>query len=229
MKLYAFIFMIGLGITQLKAQQPVLTGNSPTEKTRIPKRNKVPSNILKISLLGPLRGEYKLLYERRLKPWISVQAGIGGTTRDQVFERFGSQGFNKHNYPMRGGFTASAGLRFYPVADGWMGGFFISPDVQYRIYRFNATLTQYDANASPSDQNLKLSYSMREYRLLFGHSYDYIFRNVYLEYYVGLVFREINESLPSFQNTDSGAYYTRQTIYRFVPGIALNATLGYSF
>jgi hypothetical protein len=70
---------------------------------------------------------------------------------------------------------------------------------------------------------------MREYRLLFGHSYDYILRNVYLDYYVGLVFREINESLPSFQNTDSGAFYTRRDVYRFIPGLALNATLGYSF
>ena len=210
-------------------QKPVLIGNNEYENKTPAQRKKIPANIIKFSLTGPFRGEYKLLYERRLKPWLSVQVGIGGTSRDQVFERFGSQGFNKHTYSVRGGITASAGLRFYPVADGWMSGFFISPEMQYRNYRFNAALTQFDANAVPSDQNLKLSYSMREYRLLFGHSYDYILRNVYLDYYVGLVFREINELLPSFQNTDSGAFYTRRDVYRFIPGLALNATLGYSF
>ncbi len=211
------------------AQGPVLINNGYGQEQSPQQRTKVPANIIKFSLLGPIRGEYKILYERRLKPWVSAQVGIGGTTRDQVFERFTSQGFNKHNYKVTGGITASAGLRFYPVADGWMGGMFISPDVQYRNYNFNASFTQFDANANPSPQNLRLSYEFREYRLLFGHSYDYIVRHVYLEYYIGLVFREINESVPSFQNTDAGAFYTRQNLYRFMPGVAFNATLGYSF
>jgi|GEM_PF-1126028 len=193
------------------------------------RKAKIPSNIIKFSFLSPIRGEYGILYERRIKPWLSVQVGVGGTHKDMVHQRFTSSTFNSPDFKPIGGFSARAGLRFYPIADGWMGGLFFSPDFVYRSYRFRANLTQFDTENNPSPQKLTTGYSFMEYRLLVGHSYDYIFRNFYLEYYVGLVFRDIMETVPEYQNNAQGAYYTRTGRTTFTPGIAFNATVGYSF
>lgn len=198
-------------------------------KRKFTRKGKIPANIIKFSFLGPFRGDYGLLYERRIKPWVSVQVGAGITTRDKVFERFTSGTFNSKQFQSSLGFSAKAGIRFYPIADGWMSGMFISPDFIYREYNLNANLTQFDANNNASPQKLKCGYRFKEYRLLVGQSYDFLFRNLYLEYYIGLVFRETEESIPLYQNNSQGAYYTRVSQSRFQPGIAFNASIGYAF
>lgn len=193
------------------------------------RKGKIPANIIKFSFLSPFRGDYGLLYERRIQPWLSLQAGAGITTRDKIFERFTSGTFNSNQFQPAIGFSAKAGIRFYPIADGWMSGMFISPDFVYREYNLNANLTQFDVNNNASPQKLRCGYKFMEYRLLLGQSYDFLFRNLYLEYYIGLVFRENWESIPLFQNDAQGAYYTRMSQSRFQPGIAFNASIGYAF
>lgn len=196
---------------------------------KLTRKGKIPANVIKFSFLSPFRGDYSLQYERRIMPWLSVQAGMGITTRDKVFERFTSGTFNSPQFKSRIGFSAKAGIRFYPISDGWMSGIFISPDFVYREYNLDANLTQFDTNNNPSPQKLRCGYSFKEYRLLLGQSYDFLFRNLYLEYYIGLVFRESSESIPMYQNNSQGAYYTRVSQSRFQPGIAFNASVGYAF
>lgn len=209
----------------LDEEEPV-----PQETTkRYTRKGKIPANIIKFSFLSPFRGDYGLLYERRITPWLSIQAGGGITTRDKVFERFTSGTFNSPQFKSSIGFSAKAGIRFYPISDGWMSGMFISPDFVYREYILDANLTQFDTDNNPSPQKLRCGYIFKEYRLLLGQSYDFIFRNLYLEYYIGLVFRENSESTPLYNNNDQGAYYTRTSQYRFQPGIAFNASVGYAF
>ena len=209
----------------------ILDGEIPLEyePRKLTKKGKIPANVIKFAFLSPFRGDYSLLYERRIFPWFSIQAGAGVTVRDKVYERFTSGVFNSPDFSSAGGFSAKFGLRFYPISDGWMSGLFILPDFVYRQYDLNANLTKYDTDNNASVQKLRCGYSFREYRLLLGQSYDFIFRRLYLEYYVGLVFREINESVPLYQNNDQGAYYTRMDRMRFLPGIAFNASLGYAF
>ena len=199
------------------------------EKKRFTRKGKIPANIIKFSFLGPFRGDYALLYERRITPWFSIQGGLGVTVRDKVYEKFTSGIFNSPQFKSSAGISAKLGMRFYPISDGWMSGIFISPDFVYREYNLNANLTQYDTQNNASPQKLRCGYTFMEYRLLLGQSYDFIFRNLYLEYYVGLVFRETSEYVPQYQNNTQGAYYTRTTEYRFQPGIAFNASIGYAF
>lgn len=233
-RLLVGLLLLG-SITSLSAQN---TGSSirildeepmMQDTRRLTRKGKTPANILKFSFLSPFRGDYALLYERRILPWFSAQAGLGFTVRDKVFERFTSGVFNSPDFKATGGYSAKLGLRFYPIADGWMSGLFFSPDFIYRQYNLTASLTQYDPDNNPSIQKLRLGYSFKEYRLLVGQSYDFIFRNLYLEYYIGLVFREIDESVPLYQNNEQGAYYTRLTQSHFVLGIAFNASVGYAF
>lgn len=213
----------GSGIRILD-EEPVMQ-----ETRRLTRKGKTPANILKFSFLSPFRGDYALLYERRILPWFSAQAGLGFTLRDKVFERFSSGTFNSPDFKPTGGYSAKVGLRFYPIADGWMSGLFFSPDFVYRQYNLTASLTQYDPDNNASVQKLRCGYSFKEYRLLVGQSYDFLFQNLYLEYYIGLVFREVNESIPLYQNNEQGAYYTRMNQAHFTPGIAFNASVGYAF
>ena len=232
-----FILLLVFGVSAMSLSAQVRGGDirimdeEPTVETKkfTRKRAKTPANILKFSFLSPFRGDYALLYERRLQPWFSAQAGLGFTLRDKIFERFTSGTFNSPDFKPMGGFSAKFGLRFYPIADGWMSGLFFSPDFIYRQYNFTATLTQFDTQNIPSPQKLRCGYTFKEYRLLVGQSYDFIFKNLYLEYYVGLVFRQIDESVPLYQNNGQGAYYTRMDQSRFLPGVAFNASVGYAF
>lgn len=213
----------GGGIRMLD-EEPMLQ-----DTRRLTRKGKTPANVLKFSFLSPFRGDYSLLYERRILPWFSAQAGLGFTVRDKVFERFSAGVFNSPDFKATGGYSAKLGLRFYPISDGWMSGLFFSPDFVYRQYNLTASLTQYDTQNNASVQKLRCGYAFKEYRLLVGQSYDFIFRNFYMEYYIGLVFREVNQSVPLYQNNDQGAYYTRMTESHFTPGIAFNASVGYAF
>lgn len=200
-----------------------------SELPKLVKKSKVPANIIKISLMSPLRGDYVILYERKIKPWVSVQVGAGGTYRDRFFERFTSSTFANTIFKPTGGYSVRAGLRFYPIADGWMSGTFFSPDFVHRAYFMRASLVQYDAELKPFPQELTCGYSINEYRFLIGQSYDHIFKSFYTEYYFGLVFRDIRESTPQFQSDAQGAYYTRAYSNKFIPGMAFNLAVGYSF
>lgn len=204
-------------------EDPVMPDEKPLRK------GKTPANVIKFAFLGPFRGDYGILYERRILPWFSLQVGMGVTARDKVFERFTSGTFSSTNFKGSAGFSAKAGLRFYPIADGWMSGLFFSPDFIYRQHNLTANLTQFNTDLQPSPQKLRCGYAFKEYRLLVGQSYDFLFRNLYLEYYAGFVFRETQESIPMYQNNDQGAYYTRVDQSRFALGVVFNAVIGYAF
>lgn len=204
--------------------------NQPDERARkLTRKGKIPANVIKVALLSPFRGDYSIIYERRIQPWLSIQGGLGITTRDKVYERLTSGTFSNDEFKASPGFSAKLGARLYPISDGWMSGTFFSPDFVYREYHLDANLTQFDLNNNPSPQRLRCGYSFREYRLLVGQSYDFLFKNLYLEYYFGLVFRETFESLPLFQNSGQGSYYTRMDNDRFSAGIAFNVGIGYAF
>lgn len=237
-RLYVFLLFFGTviplfaqqgGRIQILEDTPEAYGVERPVPKKPNKKGRIPANIIKFPILSPVRGDYGLLYERRIVPWFSVQVGLGYTSRDKIFERFTSGTFNSPNFKPGGGFSAKFGLRFYPIADGWMSGIFFSPDFNYREYNLTANLVQYDKDNNPLPQQLKCGYSFKEYRLNVGQSYDFLLENLYVEYYIGMVFREITESVPQYQNGTEGAYYTRTSQSRFLPGIAFNASIGYAF
>jgi hypothetical protein len=135
------------------------------------------ANVIKFSMLSWISGCIPFYYERRVTPWMSLQFGLGLTTRDfiadgvtYIVDGLGSAPQNYNNYAFYGsqgrkssiGAYASFQPKFYPGRRA-LAGFYVSPMVEFK--RFDFTAENVDPTAvSDDEQPVYLSSKIKEYR-----------------------------------------------------------------
>ena len=211
-----------------------------SKKTTRQKGNGEEQNILKIGALYFVSGNIPLYYERKIMPWLSIQAGIGLTSRDFVADVVNwyldninqDEGLNpyyqyKERKPLVGVY-ASLQPKFY-VIDPALAGFWISPMVEFKQYNFKANLS--DVNSS-SNAYLPNTYQHEHRNVIdftINTGYQWMFNVMTLEASTGLGFRRFWEQRidVEYAGTNGGAPYTTNGVrnfkgYRFEYNISLN-------
>lgn len=188
------------------------------------------SNQIKIGLLSPFRGIYEVGYERMLKHGFSLEASMGYTYRDYLFERLSTSGlYNSPNFSVKGGVAARLGMKYYPFSEGWFSGLYFTPEFAYRQYNFNARVTNINSEGDNIPVNMHCMYDFTEARLGVGQSVTDNSGRLFVDYRLGLAFRQVTGTFPEFINTGSEVYYQRSLTTRFGPAFVMNIFIGYAF
>lgn len=231
------ILWLFLCVWQLPAYSQISSGGiivfdntveNPYVKRKMPKT--IYANQLKIGMLSPFRGVFEAGYERMLKHGFSLEVAGGYTYRDFLFERFSTSGlYNSPNFSAKGGISVRLGAKYYPFSEGWFSGLYFTPEVAYRMYNFEARLTNISSSGDNVPVNMHCMYDFTEARFALGQNVTDNSGRFYVDYRLGLAFRQVTGTFPEFVNTGSSIYYERRLTSRFGPAFVFNIFMGYAF
>jgi len=176
------------------------------------------NNIVKVGLLYWVNGVIPVYYERKLTPWLTVQGGVGLTTRDFIADLMneiiytagdGSSYNTYYSYQHRKalvGYYLSAQPKFYLNNDA-MDGFYISPWLEFKHYAFKANMvdpTQPDLvylnNAYQNEHRNCLDFTI-------NCGWQWMYNPLTIEFNLGAGFRRYWESRLDIEQGNTG-YYT---------------------
>jgi hypothetical protein len=154
----------------------------------------------KINPLNFARGDFSLFYEYRLADSYSLEAGLGVTYIDYMYELVQNNGnyFSKGNRITNG---ANGGVKFYSGFSGrfqcrWypskyetaITGYYLAPEVSYRTYKMD-----YFVNTGLIFEPHRLNRKYTDFKLQFGHQNADPFEKYFWEWYIAAGFRHYNE------------------------------------
>lgn len=189
-------------------------------------------NIIKLGMLSPARGIYEIGYERLLPQNFSVEAFVGYTYKDFLFERFSSNGlYGSSGVKAKGGFSVRAAIKYYPFSEGWFSGFYFSNEIAYRKHGFQQGVVEVTDEGMYQNRNLRLMYDFLEARFQLGQNISDRSGRFFVDYRIGLIFRNIRATYPIYINSNNnlGAHYEINTSSRFGPALGFNIMMGYAF
>jgi hypothetical protein len=135
------------------------------------------ANVVKMGLTRWLSGVIPFYYERRVAPFVSLQFGLGLTTRDFIYDgitelsyALGSTPgvYNNYGFYQTQGRKASVGVyasfqpKFYPKSRA-LTNFFVSPMVEFKRFDYKAQLAN-NLSINGNDEPTYQSNYMWEYR-----------------------------------------------------------------
>ena len=151
-------------------------------------------NVIKWNNYLLLRGVFMINYERKLNDNISVEAGLGLTYRDWIFEstKLGqdldlfASNFNKPIIKL----ATEFGLRYYPNGHDNFEGFYLSPMVSYRGYGFETQGLNSGTYPLPGATNNKPGYTFVDLQAKIGYQFESFFSwDILRDFYVGVGYR----------------------------------------
>jgi hypothetical protein len=221
----------------------------PPESEEIPQNKPHQDfNTMKAGLLYFVSGCIPVYYERKVLPWLSVQGGIGLTTRDFVADVVNivlegynvNEGLNPYyRYNERKslvGVYASLQPKFY-IHNNALDGFWFGPTFEFKQYNYKANLA--DVNSLPDDYGNPVYLSnkfQREYRnavdATFNVGWQFKYNRLCLEYSMGVGFRRFWEKRSDVESystaTGIAPYFTNgvRTYSGYRPEINMALSFG---
>ena len=177
-------------------------------------------NIVKGGLFYFASGCLPVFYERKVLPWLSIEAGLGLTTRDFMADGVnayisilaGNQGMNPYyQYSERKslpGIYISAQPKFYVHNDA-LEGFWFGPVLEFKRFDYKANLVNVNALANLDGNPIYLPNSYQnEYRnavdFTFNVGWQWFYNHhLTLEYLMGAGFRRFWEQRSDIEATQS--------------------------
>lgn len=145
---------------------------------------KIDRNCVKWNMALLCRGVFTMSMERMLSQSVSVEAGVGVTYRDWIFET--ARELSNSDFSFGNDLNISLGpfisgsMRWYPKA-GDLEGIYVSPFIRYRQYNINTA-----EGSLSSEPDVPIGYKMNESGLLFGIQRMSLAWDVTWEYYIGV-------------------------------------------
>jgi len=226
--LHAQTYMIDSTGKQVKVNRPVVH-SKPPEEMDLPKPKVVhDNNVLKGGLLYFVSGCIPVYYERRVLPWLSIEAGVGLTTRDFIADGANivingnndNEGLNPYyrynaRKPLVGEY-ASIQPKFY-IRNNAMEGFWLGPVIEFKRFNYKANLAA--VNTLPDDNGNPVympNVYQKEYRnaldFTFNVGWQFKYNTLCLEYLMGAGFRRFWEQRSDVENagglTPGPPYFT---------------------
>jgi len=130
-----FVLMTNAIYAQVDPTEPNMTRSGWEQDAYIIDSLVEVHNALKFDPFQILRGEIGLFYERKISNHISAEVGLGITRRNWSYALFNVDADDlRRNIAVRTGPSARLGVRYYlkdsPELDGW----YLMPQVAYRVY-----------------------------------------------------------------------------------------------
>jgi hypothetical protein len=152
------------------------------------------------------RGVFMLNYERELKPWVSVEAGLGLCYRDIMFEGM-DEFLLQDNVMYSDEATAvikpavEGRVRFYPFQLNDMEGFYCSLGYLNRNYQTETAIEQ---------ETYETTYQFNESQFLIGWQYEsWWLNNILADVYFGVGLRGYETSTYESQYANGSTDYVR--------------------
>jgi hypothetical protein len=207
--LYAQSYMIDSAGNKVPVVHPIVHSKPPeTEDIRKPVRV-ANDNVLKLGLLYWVSGCIPIYYERKITPWLSLEGGLGLTTRDFVADVVNiylngindNEGLNPyyqyHARKSEVGVYASLQPKFY-IRNNAIEGFWFGPMLEFKRFDYKAGIanvnSQGDANGNPIYLNTYQPEHRNAVDFTFNVGWQFKYRsNLALEYSMGAGFRRFWE------------------------------------
>lgn len=189
------------------------------------KNESVLKNAIKWNWSLLTRGVFMLNYERELKPWVSVEGGLGLCYRDFMFEGMGdvwqsSEVFDETSCTIIKP-AIEGRVRFYPFQLNDMEGFYCSLGYLNRNY---GTETMIDDVAYES------SYKFNESQFLIGWQYEsWWLNNILADFYFGVGLRKYKTSSFEEDYADQVTVYVLNEKEGSVPAVYMGFKLSVPF
>ncbi len=234
----------------------VFEDDSTSTKTTTYKGKKVkrafPKNNIKLGLFGPAYGTVPIYYERYIKDFLTVQAGVGLTFRDFIGDYYSRLSFGGRNrtiesdnwdevtefdsyddyssyqYRKTGfGVCFSVAPRFFVAGDAFEG-FYISPSVEYAMRSLKVQNIDTDGNRLKNDW-MKEKINSIYFHLNFGWQTDFDPVSLDFSFSVGFSKNKYKRQDTGYRIDDMGGttFLTKELNYsRFSPYFRMNLDIG---
>jgi hypothetical protein len=151
------------------------------------------NNIIKINPLLFFLGDIPVNYERSLNNRWSVEAGAGITRRNYIHEFWEAAsdpegGYNLDARIAKTGYSARAGLRFYPTDAGKLQGFYFASEFLHRMYASEVMKVHPDERNRFISETLPANRYLSDARIVIGFN-DFFESKMMVDYYIGLGLR----------------------------------------
>ncbi|HVA99570.1 MAG TPA: hypothetical protein VNG53_11805 [Bacteroidia bacterium] len=142
-------------------------------------------NALKINPILIPFGVFPIYYERKIAKRFSIEAGVGITFTDFLYEFYSNDSFSPNGTTVIGksGYSLEGSIRYYmEYSSQAIDGYYFSPDVWYRTY--NKSMAVENANGIPTGSFYNDSRNVLSLQLVVGNQNTD--NALYLDWYVGI-------------------------------------------
>ncbi len=220
----------------------VIVFSRDASRTKLSKAEKA-NNIVKIGLTTWVSGVIPFYYERKIFPWLSVQGGVGLTTRDFVADVINIIFVDEPNYSpyytynerkALVGYYLSFQPKFYVKKEA-LGSFWLSPMIEFKRYNFKANeVDEFNSNLNTGGPSYLPNTYMMEHRnavdFTLNLGWQWMFDPLIVEFSMGAGFRRFWEQRLDIQSVSysTGQIYVNEARYygNFRPELNLSLNFG---
>ncbi|MFN6944492.1 MAG: hypothetical protein ACK4ND_06060 [Cytophagaceae bacterium] len=179
-------------------------------------------NLIKINPLLILRGDIPIYYERRIKDQFSIEAGVGITHRDYLFDDLFDE-YNNFSRTSRLGYSFVLAAKFWPSSyTKALDEFYFGPEI--RLLRYNYEVMDC---AFQSSRNLLSEHRMfTDFKITFGYV-SYVTDNVFFDFYSGFGLRSRNIKTTSCEYSNLRPSSKFEIVRDLVPVFSLGVKVGF--
>lgn len=223
----------------------VRTSNSNSKKKRSFAKNNI-----KVGLFGAAYGQVPIYYERYIKDWLTIQAGLGLATRDFIGDLYLNRGifthrnevnttwngsnevdvsddYSSYQYRKAGiGIYASIAPRFFVASDAF-DGFYLSPVFEYALRNYK--VQKVDVNGERfSNDKMKEKMSNIYFSLNLGWQNNFVPVTLDWSWNVGLwYYKATRQDIGYTENGSGGIFGNREVTFSHIrPYFKLNLDIG---
>jgi len=184
-------------------------------------------NLIKVNPLLIFNGDIPIYYEHRLSDNVSVEAGIGITHLDYIYEGFRFDE-NLENFDAgriaKLGYSLRAGLKFYPSNyTHALDEFYIGPEIRFKHYNTEISIQGSTNKIYPEYRTIV------DFKISGGYIY-YITDRVMFDFYGGIGLRSKRESRAQIDTSGPITITIPPSLQRStLPALALGIKVGFGF
>jgi hypothetical protein len=186
-------------------------------------------NLIKINPLLIFNGDIPIYFERRLGDKYSVEAGLGITHTDYIYEAFHIDDYYYYDEDFERnakiGYSVSGSFKYYPSNyTKALDEFYFGPEIRHR--RYNTEVT--DCGTSSLTGYLPEFRVLTDFKFVVGYIF-YISDNVVVDLYGGIGMRKRNSSRAFCDDSGSVRVIDYERINDISPTISTGFKFGFGF
>ncbi|HEY8400494.1 MAG TPA: hypothetical protein VIK89_04490 [Cytophagaceae bacterium] len=184
-------------------------------------------NLIKVNPILIVNGDMPIYFERRLNDQISIEAAVGVTYMNYIYESFKveTQGQYIEERNALPGYSASGSIKFYPSTyTSALEDFYFGLEARYRHYRSEAL-----DNSTSSLRGYVPEYrKIIDSKITFGYI-TYLSDRVIADFYAGFGMRKRDYARAYYTNENGYTETVYETTNDLIPVISAGIKIGFGF